>query len=165
MCAKITYFSLRGSAGVAMLRTVFQCLLKKAADVWKKDALGLRGAFPDISWTAIFPRKWRKRQQEPELPDLAWKSQTSFSPGRNYIRPPSTPISGHKAFFSGGGWGCIFWGPTRQEFYTPPLPFIHPPPLGGSFQGWEGGGVQHLAPYSPRHPRPPDSCLLDSRKN
>ena len=25
-----------------------------------------------------FPRKWRKRRQEPELPDWAWNSQTSF---------------------------------------------------------------------------------------
>ena len=30
-------------------------------------------------------------------------------PGRNYIRPPPpAPISGQKAFFTGGGWGCIF---------------------------------------------------------
>ena len=34
--------------------------------------------FPRHFWTAIFPRKWKKRQQEPELPDLAWNSQTSF---------------------------------------------------------------------------------------
>ena len=34
---------------------------------------------PRHFWTAIFPRKWRRRWQEPELPDLAWKSQMSFS--------------------------------------------------------------------------------------
>ena len=28
-------------------------------------------------------------------------------PGRNYIPPPS-PFSCRKAFFRGGGWGCIF---------------------------------------------------------
>ena len=33
----------------------------------------------DPSRTANLPRKRRRRQQEPELPDLAWKSQTSFS--------------------------------------------------------------------------------------
>ena len=45
----------------------------------EEGCLGLPGVFPDISWTAIFPRKWRKRPQELELPDLAWNSQTSFS--------------------------------------------------------------------------------------
>ena len=40
--------------------------------------LGLPGVFPDVAWTAIFPRKWKKRRQEPELPDLAWNSQTFF---------------------------------------------------------------------------------------
>ena len=45
----------------------------------EEGCLGLPGVLPDICWTAIFPIKWRKRRQEPELPDLAWKSQTSFS--------------------------------------------------------------------------------------
>ena len=60
--------------------------------------------------------------------------------GEIIYAPPPSPISGQKAFSRGGGWGCIFWGPARQKFYTPP-PFIHPPPLGGYFQGWGGGGV------------------------
>ena len=25
-----------------------------------------------------------------------------------YAPPPPTPVSGHEAFFRGGGWGCIF---------------------------------------------------------
>ena len=45
----------------------------------EEGCLGLPGAFPDIFGTAIFPRTRRKRRQEPELPDLAPKSQTSFS--------------------------------------------------------------------------------------
>ena len=44
----------------------------------EEGCLGLPGVFPDISWTALFLRTWRKRRQEPELPDLAWNSQTSF---------------------------------------------------------------------------------------
>ena len=47
-------------------------------------------------------------------------------PGRNYIRPPPSPFSGQKAFSRGGGWGCIFWGPARQKFYTPP-PLLYTP--------------------------------------
>ena len=30
-------------------------------------------------WKCNFPRKWRKRRQEPELPDLPWKSPTAVS--------------------------------------------------------------------------------------
>ena len=45
----------------------------------QEGCLGLPGVLPDIFRTAIFTRKWRKRRQEPELPDLAWNSQTSFS--------------------------------------------------------------------------------------
>ena len=44
----------------------------------EEGCLGLPRVFPDISWAAIFPRKWRKRPQEPELPDLVWNSQTSI---------------------------------------------------------------------------------------
>ena len=44
----------------------------------EEGCLGLPGVLPDIFRTAIFPRKWRKRWQKPELPDLAWNSQTSF---------------------------------------------------------------------------------------
>ena len=67
------------------------------------------------------------------------QSRVNFQ-GEIIYAPPPPPISGHKAFFRGGGWGCIFWGPPRQEFYTPPL-FIHPPPLEGYFQGRGGGRV------------------------
>ena len=38
-----------------------------------------RRSLQDISWTAIFPRKRKRRRQEPELPGLAWTSQTSCS--------------------------------------------------------------------------------------
>ena len=50
-------------------------------------------------------------------------------PGRNYIRPPPLPpISGHKALSREGGWGCVFRGPPRQEFYTPPPLLYNPHP-------------------------------------
>ena len=69
-------------------------------------------------------------------------------PGRNYIRPPPPPpISGQKAFSSGGGWGCIFWGPTRQEFYTPPPPpFYTPPTPRRVFSGVGGWGCIKFGP-------------------
>ena len=44
-----------------------------------EGCLGVPGVLPDVFRFAIFPRKRRKRRQEPELPDLAWNSQTSFS--------------------------------------------------------------------------------------
>ena len=58
-----------------------------------------------------------------------------WNPGRNYIHPPPPfpPFIGKNAFFRGGGWGCIFWAPTRPEFYTPPT-ITHPPPLERYFQ-------------------------------
>ena len=65
-----------------------------------------------------------------------------FHPGRNYIRPPPPPpISGHKAFFRGGGVGVYILRPHAAgilyaaPFYTPP------PPLEGYFQGRGGGRV------------------------
>ena len=65
-------------------------------------------------------------------------------PGRNYIPPP---LSGHKAF----SWrGCIFWGPTWQDFYTPHPPFIHPPSPRGVFSGV---GVYKIWP-----------CILGSKR-
>ena len=101
-------------------------------------------------------RIWRTGESHRPLTPILWKVSryTSFLsrcfcksmpfswqkvvyPGRNYIHPPPPRISGPKPFFRGGGWGCIFWGPTREEFYyAPPPPFIHPPPLEGYFQGW-----------------------------
>ena len=51
-----------------------------------------------------------------------------------------------KGIFQGRGVGCIFWGPTRQEFYTPPPPLKHPPPLEGYFQGWGGWGCIKFGP-------------------
>ena len=82
-----------------------------------------------------------------EFSELALGTFGLVSRAKLCTPPPPTPISGHKAFFRGGGWGCIFWGPTRQEFYTPP-PLIHPPPLGGSFQGWGGGACIKFGPVS-----------------
>ena len=34
--------------------------------------------------------------------------------GEIIYAPPPPPISGQKAFSSGGGWGCIFWGPVNR---------------------------------------------------
>ena len=62
--------------------------------------------------------------------------------GEIIYTPPPPPISGHKAFLGeGGGGGVYFEAPRGRNFIRPPPPFIHPPPLGGYFQGWGGGGV------------------------
>ena len=58
--------------------------------------------------------------------------------------PPHPPISGHKAFFRRGGWGCIFSGPTWQEFYTPLL-FIQPPTPRRVILGMGGWACINLA--------------------
>ena len=68
------------------------------------------------------------------------KCNDNNSRERLYTPPPS-PHFWPEGIFQGRGGGCIFRGPTRQEFYTPPPPFIRPPPLEGYFQGWGGGGV------------------------
>ena len=54
---------------------------QKVADVWKKDVWDFQVLYQTLFELQLksFPRKWRKRRQEPELPDLAWKSQTCFS--------------------------------------------------------------------------------------
>ena len=57
----------------------------------------------------------------------------------NHIRPPPTPMSGRKAFFSGGGVGVYMLGPTRQEFYTPPP--LYTPPTPRRVLSWVGGSV------------------------
>ena len=100
-----------------------------------------------------------------------WKPDfTGFVPGTNPVCPRDNPgdegrhrkfkwkkfmclfrslFSGQKAFFGGGGWGCIFWGPPRQKFYTPPS-FIQPPTPRRVFPGWGGGaGVYTIWPRSP----------------
>ena len=62
-----------------------------------------------------------------------------------YTPPPPPPIFWPKGIFRGGGWGCIFCGPTRQEFYTPP-PFIHPPTPRRVFSGEGGWGCIKFGP-------------------
>ena len=45
--------------------------------------------------------------------------------------------------------------------YAPP-PLIHPPPLGGSFQGWGGGGVYKIWPkIDPTLEFSPMECWCD----
>ena len=73
-----------------------------------------------------------------------------FSGGDYVYTPPTpSPISGQKAFSRGVGWGCIFWGPARQEFYAPPPPPFYTPPSPRTvfkiiFRG--GGGVGGVYP-------------------
>ena len=56
------------------------------------------------------------------------------------------PFSGPEwGIFQGGGWGCIFWGPTRQEFYTPP-PFYTPPTPRRVFSGVGGWACIKFGP-------------------
>ena len=67
-------------------------------------------------------------------------------PGRNYIRPPPLPPFLAIRYFSGeGGGGVSFEAPRGRNFIRPP-PLLHPPPLGGSFQGWGGGGLYKIRP-------------------
>ena len=73
----------------------------------------------------------------------------SQCPGRNYIRPPSSPVFWQESFFQGEG-GCIFWSPPRQEFHTPP-PFLDAPnPQKGIFRD---GGVGCIRPPTIRGPK------------
>ena len=76
ICTKKSFFSPRGSAGGGHAKKKE----RKSEDrgCLEEGCLGLPGVLPDIFWTGVFPRKWRKRGKEPELPDLAWISQTSF---------------------------------------------------------------------------------------
>ena len=69
-----------------------------------------------------------------------------------YAPPPPPPISGQKALYTRReGWGCIFWGPTRQEFYTPP-PFYTPPTPRRVFSGEGGWGCIKFGPAKVRVP-------------
>ena len=63
-------------------------------------------------------------------------------PGRNCIRPPppSSPFW-PEGIFEGGGGGCIFRTPPRQDFYTPPL-FYTPPTPRRVFLGAGGGCIK-----------------------
>ena len=78
----------------------------------------------------------------------AHPASNSFFPGRNFSPPPPHPISGHKAFFREGGGSVYFEAPRGRNFIRPPPPppFIHPPPLEGSFQGWGGGACIKFGP-------------------
>ena len=64
--------------------------------------------FPDSFLNATFPRKWRKRRQEPELLDLAWKSQRSFSQtsATTQVMVLSAPIVAHVF--------CDLFSPTKR---------------------------------------------------
>ena len=66
--------------------------------------------------------------------------------GEIIYAPPPSPYFWPKGISGGGGWGCIFWGPTRQEFYTPP-PFYTPPTPRRVFSGG-GWGCIKFGPVS-----------------
>ena len=86
-------------------------------------------------------------------PKSSWRLLPSnATPGRNSIHPPppSPPFLAIR-HVQGRGMVCIFWGPTRQEFYTPPPPA----PLEGSFQG--GGGVYTICPNNLSRKELPES--------
>ena len=67
----------------------------------------------------IFPRKKKSRK-------------------KLYTPPP--PFLAKRHFLGEGGGGVYFEAPRGRNFIRPPF-LIHPPPLGGYFQGWGGGGV------------------------
>ena len=73
-----------------------------------------------------------------------------FSRANLYTPPPTHPHFWPWGIFQGGGWGCIFWGPTRQEFYTPP-PFYTPPTPRRVFSGVGGWACIKFGPvcFSP----------------
>ena len=67
--------------------------------------------------------------------------------GEIMYAPPPPPISGQNAVFRGGGvWGCIFWGGTRREFYTPP--FYTPPTPRRVFSGVGGWACIKFGPVN-----------------
>ena len=104
--------------------------------------VGLPGVFPRHFLNCDFPRKWRKRRQEPELPDLAWNSQTDPSP-----RHPRPPENG-RILFCFPESGCSLSG-TKQE----PKPKLLSPDIfwwggGSSTRRGEGQKVR----YAPRNP-------------
>ena len=81
-----------------------------------------------------------------EIPKLGERSFSHFSGEKLYA--PLPPCLAKRHFSEGGGVGVyIFWGPTRQEFYTPPS-FIRPPPLEGYFQGGGGSRCMKSGPVS-----------------
>ena len=54
--------------------------------------------------------------------------------------PPPSPHFWPKGILQGRGVGVYILRPHAAGILYPP-PFIHPPPLGGYFQGWGGGGA------------------------
>ena len=89
-----------------------------------------------------------------QLPPLQAKNPPTFSVKSH---PQKGMWKNTLHFLRRGGWGCIFWWPTRQEFYTPP-PLCAPPPLKGIFRG---GGV-HMGVYKiwPRSTPPLKKLLM-----
>ena len=60
--------------------------------------------------------------------------------GEIIYAPPPPLISGQKAFFRGGGWGCIIRSPARQDFIPSPILYTAPTPR-RVFSVGGGGGV------------------------
>ena len=68
-------------------------------------------------------------------------------PGRNYIRPPPPPpVFWPKGIFQWRGVGVYILRPHAAGILYARPPFIHPPPLGGHFQGWGGWGCIKFGP-------------------
>ena len=80
-----------------------KCKISAGHGCLVEGCLGLPDVFPEIYWIVIFLRRWRKRGQESELPDLAWKSQTFFS---------QTSGTTRKLFFKPMLW-CLFSNTIR----------------------------------------------------
>ena len=68
----------------------------------RRGNLGLRGAKKEI----ILKHGSETTQEQITL--LKRSSTKGFFQGEIIYAPPPPPISGQKAFFRGGGWGCIF---------------------------------------------------------
>ena len=72
-----------------------------------------RGFVPAI-FPAIFPElSSGTPKKNPEtataFSNFLFSNESQVNPREKlYTPPPPPPISGQKAFFRGGGWGCIF---------------------------------------------------------
>ena len=112
-----------------------------------------RGSSPDLLEEIWGPKKsFNSKESSEAFPEFSEQFGPSihemkgFSRAKLYTPPPPSPHFWPEGTFQWRGVGVNILRPHAAGILYAPPPFIHPPPLEGSFQGWGGWGCIKFGP-------------------